>query len=62
MELKPTTVTQGVCMKEYINVACRMCGKTISVQQYLHDNGVPPVCLECEDKLEDAKHETLSTG
>jgi len=61
MEPISITVTQGVCMSEYINVACLVCGKTMSVQQYLHDNGAHPICLKCEDKLEDAKHETLST-
>jgi len=61
MEPIPITATQGVCMSEYISVACLMCGQTISVQQHLHANGAHPICIECEDKLEDAKHETLST-
>ena len=61
MELKPTTATQGVCMSEYINVVCLMCNQTIGVKQYLHDNGAHPICIKCEDRLEDDKHEALST-
>ena len=48
-------------MIEYINAECLMCGKTISVQKYQHENGAHPICIKCEDKLEDAKHETLAT-
>ena len=69
MEPKPIIVTQGVCMNQSttqtqentIQVNCTMCGKSFHMVEYFVLHGAHTVCVECEDKLEDVKHETLAT-